>query len=150
MFLKAAIIYLLIGCIWGAVMTFPTVHEFLEAGPAGIIGGMHAHWNLLGWVTMAIIGGVYYLVPLIKGKELYSEKLAKVHFWVFNVLIVIGTVLGLAAGYLGGSLFIAERFAEIEATIGPYMMMISINSVVEAIVPNTLFAFIIYKTITKE
>lgn len=149
MFFKASIFYLLVGCVWGAIMTFPSVHEFLEAGPAGMIGGMHAHWNLLGWVSLAVMGAIYYLLPLITGKELYSEKLAKAHFWIFNLLIIVGTVLGVVAGYLGGVLFIAKKFAEISATIGPYMMLLNINSIIEAIVPNSLFAYIIYKTITR-
>mgnify|MGYP001137924823 CR=1 FL=1 len=96
MFLKASIIYFLIGSAWGAIQTFPSVHEFLEAGPAGIISGMHAHWNLLGWVSLAVIGAIYYLVPVISGKELYSERLAKAHFWIVNLGIVIGAILGLS------------------------------------------------------
>jgi len=62
-FIKASIIYFLIGCFWGAIQSLPPVHEFTEEGPAGIIVGMHAHWNLLGWVSMALIGAIYYLVP---------------------------------------------------------------------------------------
>ncbi|MFQ6080276.1 MAG: cbb3-type cytochrome c oxidase subunit I [Candidatus Bathyarchaeia archaeon] len=149
MFIKASIVYLLIGCVWGAIMTLPPVHEFVEeGGPAGIIGGMHAHWNLLGWVSLAVMGGIYYLVPVVVGKDLYSERLARIHFWIFNIAIVVGTILALIAGYLGGTLYLAEEFAAIEPTIGPYMMMVVIISWIEAAV-NFLFAYVIYKTIRR-
>lgn len=148
MFIKASIVYLLIGCIWGAIQTLPSVHEFIEAGPAGIIVGMHTHWSLLGWVSIAIMGGIYYLVPVIVGKDLYSERLAKAHFWIFNIAIVVGTILGLVAGYLGGTLYLAENFAAIEPTIGPYMMLLTIVSWIEA-AANFPFAYNIYKTVTK-
>lgn len=150
LYIKASIAFFFVACVWGAIMTFPSVHEFVEAGPAGIIIGMHAHWSLLGWVSLAIIGAIYYIVPVITGKELYSEKAAKAQFWIFTLLIIIGTILGVLAGYQGGVLFIAERFGEINATIGPYMMLFNIISIIEAIVPQSIFAYNIYKTITRE
>lgn len=52
-FIKVSVIYLSVGCIWGAIQTLPPVQEFNEAGPARIIVGMHSHWNLLGWVSIA-------------------------------------------------------------------------------------------------
>lgn len=146
MFIKVSIIYLLIGCIWGAVQTLPPIHEFIEEGPAAMISGMHAHWNLLGWVSMAVMGGLYYLVPMIVKKDLFSERLARIHFWIFNVAVVAGTILGLIAGYLGGTLYLAKNFAAIDPTIGPYMMIVTIISWIEAAV-NFLFAYNIYKTI---
>jgi len=150
LYIKISIIFLLIGCIWGAIMTFPQVHEFLEAGPGGIISGMHAHWNLLGWVTVALMGGIYYLVPKMSGKKLYSEKLARIQLYLFVLFLVIVNIFGVTAGYKGGILFLAGKMAEIESTIGPYMMAVTIVSVLEAIIPNFMFAYNIYRTITGE
>ncbi len=130
-------------------MTFPSVHNFLESGPARIIVGMHSHWNLLGWVSLAVIGVIYHLVPAIVGKELHSERLARIHFWLFAPLIIITSTLGVVAGYQGGILFSAKRFTEIDATIGPYMMILNILYIIEALVPFLLFAYNIHKTITK-
>jgi cbb3-type cytochrome oxidase subunit 1 len=149
MFIKTSIVFFLVGCVWGAIQTLPSVREFIETGPAGIISGMHAHWNLLGWVSFAIIGAIYYLVPVITGKDLYSERLAKAHFWLYAILVIIGTALGVIAGYLGGTLFIEKRLAEIGPTIGPYMILITIIAFLEAIVANGLFAYIIYKTVRR-
>ncbi len=148
MFIKVSIIFFLVGCVWGTIMAFPSTHEFIEEGPARIIVGMHSHWNLLGWVSLALIGAIYYLVPVITGNELFSERLAKIHFWIFIPLILITSILGVVAGYQGGVLYAAERFGEISATIGPYMMVLNILYVIEATVPQGLFAYNIYRTIT--
>jgi cytochrome c oxidase cbb3-type subunit 1 len=150
MFLEASIVFFGVGCVWGTIMTFPSVHSFLESAPARIIVGMHSHWNLLGWVSLALIGVIYYLVPAIVGKELYSEKLARIHFWLFVLLIIITSTLGTVAGYQGGMLFSAKRFTEIEATMGPYMIMLNVLYIIEALVPVSLFAYNIRKTITRK
>jgi hypothetical protein len=39
---------------------------------------VHAHLNLLGWVTMALFGGFYRIWP-----EAAESRLAKVHFWLY-------------------------------------------------------------------
>lgn len=86
----------------------------------------------------------------IVGKELHSEKLARIHFWLFVPLIIITSTLGVVAGYQGGILFSAKRFTEIDATIGPYMMMLTPLYIIEAFVPIGIFAYNIHKTITKK
>ncbi len=147
LYIKVSIVFLLIGCIWGAIQTFPEVHEFIEAGPGGIIVGMHTHWNLLGWVGLAIMGGIYYLVPQMTGNKLYSERLALIQLYLYVLFVVIVAILGVTAGIKGGNLFLAGRVSEIEMAIGPYMMGISILSVLEAFIPNFIFAYNIYKTL---
>lgn len=146
MFVKASIVFFLIQCVWGAIQTIEPVNAFLEAGPAGIIIGMHAHWGLLGWVSLALMGTIYYLVPVFVGKDLYSERLARVHFWVFSIALVLVTILGVTAGYLGGTLVLAKNFEAIGPTIGPLMMGVTILSFLEAAI-NFVFGYNIYKTL---
>jgi cytochrome c oxidase cbb3-type subunit I len=42
----------------------------------------HVHMGTMGWVTLVIVGSVYYVIPKIYGTEIYSVKLANVHFWL--------------------------------------------------------------------
>jgi cytochrome c oxidase cbb3-type subunit 1 len=49
----------------------------------------HVHMGTMGWVTMIICASIYYVVPRINGTELYSERLANVHFW----LVLVGQLL---------------------------------------------------------
>jgi cytochrome c oxidase cbb3-type subunit 1 len=46
----------------------------------------HVHMGTLGWVSLVLFAAIYYLVPRIYGKELYSIPLANLHFW----LVLIG------------------------------------------------------------
>lgn len=60
----------------------------------------HAHLALLGFVSFALFGTVYYIFPRIRGCELYSERLAWIHWWLtfggflafFSVLTAAGLV----------------------------------------------------------
>lgn len=53
LFFLAAASYIIAGTIWGVYMS--TTHDFTTS-PA------HAHLNLIGWVSMSIMGGFYALL----------------------------------------------------------------------------------------
>jgi len=48
------------------------------------------HVNLLGWAMMLIYGSLYQLVPVVFETKLFSEKLAKLTFWItgFSVFLM--------------------------------------------------------------
>jgi cytochrome c oxidase cbb3-type subunit 1 len=58
----------------------------------------HVHSGALGWVGFISIGAMYYLIPKLFNKELYSLKLAETHFWVAT----IGIVLYITAMWISG------------------------------------------------
>ena len=68
-FLKTSLIYFVIGVTMGASLTLKPVHDFAIQSP--LFAGAHSHINLIGWVSMAIIGGIHLL---IKDKPMHSEK----------------------------------------------------------------------------
>jgi cytochrome c oxidase cbb3-type subunit 1 len=49
----------------------------------------HVHMGTMGWVTMTIAAGFYYMIPKIYKTDLYSIKLANMHFW----LVLIGQII---------------------------------------------------------
>ena len=49
----------------------------------------HVHSGALGWVALISLGSMYYLIPRLFGRELYSLKLVEVHFWISTVGIVL-------------------------------------------------------------
>lgn len=49
----------------------------------------HVHGGTLGWNGFLTFGMLYYLVPKLYKTELYSKKLANVHFWVSTVGILL-------------------------------------------------------------
>ncbi len=49
----------------------------------------HVHMGTMGWVTMTLSAGFYYMLPRIYKTELYSVKLADLHFW----LVLVGQLI---------------------------------------------------------
>jgi cytochrome c oxidase cbb3-type subunit 1 len=58
----------------------------------------HVHSGALGWVAMISMGSLYYLIPRIFGRKLYSLGLVELHFW----LATIGVVLYISAMWVSG------------------------------------------------
>jgi cbb3-type cytochrome oxidase subunit 1 len=69
--LRIAVVYWVIAVAWGIYM-----------GASGDHGDMpvHAHLNLLGWVSLALCGLIYAVAP-----HLADTLLAKAHFWLHNL-----------------------------------------------------------------
>ena len=49
----------------------------------------HVHSGALGWVAFITLGCMYYLIPRLYGREIYSKTLIEVHFWVSTLGIVL-------------------------------------------------------------
>ena len=72
-YFRIAMMYILVGVTLGNVMGASGDHSLFP---------LHAHINLLGWVTMSIFAFFYRLNPAAA-----ATRLAKAQFWVF----VVGT-----------------------------------------------------------
>lgn len=62
----------------------------------------HVHSGALGWVAFISLGSMYYLIPRLYGREIYSVKLIEVHFWVSTIGIVLYIVAMWVAGIMQG------------------------------------------------
>lgn len=95
-FIKVSVLYFVVGISIGLYMGVTGQFGFTSA---------HAHVNLLGWLSQAVIGLIYHTFPRTN-----NNKLAVVHFWAFNIGIptmVLGLIFIGAEQYPVGSL-IAE------------------------------------------
>ena len=107
----------------------------------------HTHINLLGWVEMAIFAAVYYVVPRLVKRPIYSLTLVKVHFWIHNIG-VIGMVLFFAiAGALGGIASATSSPAEVEQIVKPLLATMGIFGTL-VLLANCIWAFNLFKTCT--
>ncbi|HTQ14656.1 MAG TPA: hypothetical protein VMH86_12355 [Rhizomicrobium sp.] len=73
-FYSIAVICVLIGMPWGMIMG---AQENFVTAPA------HAHLNLVGWVTMALFGTFYALVPAA------ATRLAWINFFVSTLALIL-------------------------------------------------------------
>ena len=73
--IRIAALYLALGVTMGIVMGI--THQFSLAP-------LHAHINLLGFATLAIIGLVYHVYPAAA-----ETRLARMHFWIHNAALPV-------------------------------------------------------------
>ncbi len=142
-FFKMALVYFVIGVTMGAIMSIKPVHDFVIL--SSLISGAHTHVNLLGWVSLALIGAVYSLLP--ENKPVYSEKLGRISFLLLNIGVAAMFILLLIAGYIGASMTKAGNYAGIDAVTEPYMILIMVSGMVVALGVYT-FAYNIFKTLS--
>ncbi len=89
-FIFAGITYLVIGITLGVL--------FFILPETRVLSTVHAHLNLVGFVTFTIFGIAYHILPRFRGRPLYSEKLAWWQFWLANIgLVGLLIFLGLGA-----------------------------------------------------
>jgi len=62
----------------------------------------HVHGGALGWVGFMVFGMVYWLLPRLFQTELWSKRLAELHFWIATVGILLYIVAIYAAGLTQG------------------------------------------------
>jgi len=69
----------------------------------------HVHSGALGWVAFITIGAMYYLIPRMYKREIYSLKLVEVHFWIATTGIVLYITAMWIAGIMQGLMWRAAN-----------------------------------------
>lgn len=88
----------------------------------------HVHMGTMGWVTMIISASIYYMVARICGREIYSVRLANLHFWLILGGQILFTVTLWIAGIVQGAMWkatagdgsLAYTFLQTVAAMTPY------------------------------
>ncbi|HLU22139.1 MAG TPA: cytochrome-c oxidase [Bacillaceae bacterium] len=112
-FLKIAVVYFFIAVCLGLVMGI--IQDFSYTS-------VHAHLNLLGWVSMSIFGLIYSIYPSVS-----ETKLAKTHFWLHNLGVpIMQGVLFIELLTDNTSLTIGIIIGSIMVVIGVLLFMINI------------------------
>jgi cytochrome c oxidase cbb3-type subunit 1 len=104
-FYAAAAIGLVLGGIQGVIQRLPGISDWLYAAGYGghlITNLAQTHVIMVGAGTLTITGTMYYLLPRILNRPLYSQTLTNLSFWVtvtgvygfYFVMLIEGIVLG--------------------------------------------------------
>ncbi len=85
--------------IQGSIMALPQVQRVTHFNN-WVVG--HAHIGVLGFSGMIALGGLYYVLPRIVGKPLFSRFLADFQYWMVLIGVtgftIVLTVVGLIQG----------------------------------------------------
>ena len=91
----------------------------------------HVHSGALGWNAMITYGTFYFLVPRLVGRELYSTRLANLHFWLAFAGTMLYIIAMWAAGVSQGLLWLSVDelgelsfdFKDVMASMAPYYLL---------------------------
>ena len=86
--------------IQGSMMSLPQVQRVTHFNN-WVVG--HAHIGVLGFAGMIALGGIYYILPKLTGKPLYSRFLADLQYWLILIGVVGFTVVLTIAGLIQGN-----------------------------------------------
>ncbi len=112
-------VWYLIVCIQGPLQALPSVQRYIHFNN-WVIG--HAHGAVLGFAGMTVLGGLWYVLPLVARRKLYSDNLANLQFWMILTGIAGFFVVLTIAGLIQGAAWVnGETEYRVLPTISPYM-----------------------------
>ena len=114
----------------------------------------HVHSGALGWVALVSMGSMYYLIPRLFNRELYSLKLVEAHFWTATIGIVLyissmwvaGIMQGLMWRATNGDGTLTYSFVESVQAMHPYFIVRFLGGVF-FLLGTIVMAWNIWKTI---
>ena len=119
----------------GGIVNSAMPLDFLTHDSYWVVG--HMHLFLMGLITHAFIGFIYYLLPMITGR-MYNERAAMVQFW----LLFIGTALIFVTQHLLGLYGMPRRVADY-VPVEPLVIMNQISTVGAYIVLSSMAIFLV-------
>ena len=86
--------------IQGSMMSLPDVQRVTHFNN-WVVG--HAHVGVLGFSGMIALGGLYFILPRITGRPLYSRFLADLQYWLILIGVIGFTIVLTIAGLIQGN-----------------------------------------------
>jgi len=108
----------------------------------------HVHMAMVGFASYMMFGAIYYMVPKISKRPLWSEKAANWHFWL-TLIGLVGYMVSLwIAGVIQGTMWkdISIPFVETVRVSVPYWKIRTVSGAV-MFFAQFLFAYNIIKTL---
>ena len=130
-FVLTGTIYYFFVNIQGSMMALPHVQRITHFNN-WVVG--HAHIGVLGFAGITALGGLYFILPRITGRPLYSKFLADVQYWLVLIgttgFAVVLTIVGLIQGnswYNGETLYrtlpMIQPYYILRASLGTFIMI---------------------------
>lgn len=112
LFLYATLFWGVVGMVVGLLaalqMAFPDANLGLQFTTFGRVRPVHTNAIIFAFVGNAIFAGIYYSLQRLLKARMFSDVLSKVHFWGWQLIIVLAAVT-LLAGFT-----VSKEYAELE------------------------------------
>src|SRR6516162_8950005 len=114
----------------------------------------HVHSGALGWVAFISFGAVYYLVPALWRRPLYSSRLVAYHYWIatLGILLYVSSmwVSGILQGLMWRSYnslgFLEYSFIETVEAMHPFYVIRALGGAL-FLAGTLIMAFNVWRTI---
>jgi len=117
----------------------------------------HVHVGGLGWNGMLTFGILYWLIPRIFKTDLYSKKLANIHFWIATLGILFYAIPMYWAGFTQASMWkqftpdgrlVYPQFVETVTYLKPFLATRAFGGAL-FVIGAVLMMYNLFKTIAK-
>jgi cytochrome c oxidase cbb3-type subunit 1 len=133
-----------------AVRSFSAFIHYSEWVPG------HVHMGAMGWVSLVLFAAIYYLVPKIYDRKLYSIGLANLHFWLVLIGQLINSLSMWIAGLQQASMWhslnpdgsLTYTFMETLAEIYPYWFVRALSGIIY-LAGVVVFIYNLYMTVRR-
>lgn len=108
----ATLFWGVVGMLVGVLIAFQLAYPVLNFGipytSFGRLRPLHTNAVIFAFVGNAIFAGAYYILQRVLKTRLFNDTLSKIHFWGWQLIIVLGAI-SLIMGYTTG-----KEYAELE------------------------------------
>jgi cbb3-type cytochrome c oxidase subunit I len=120
-FVLAGTVWYLLTCLQGPLQSLPYIQRLTHFTNWVIA---HAHMGVFGFSGTIAFGAIYFILPRITGKPIYSKRLADLQYWLFLIgMIGFFTVLTTAGLIQGNGWLNGETVYRILPQIHLYMIL---------------------------
>lgn len=120
-FVMAGLVWYIITCTQGPLQALPVVQRITHLTNWVVA---HAHLGVFGFAATIGLGGIYYILPRVTGRPIYSSRLADVQYWLV-LFGMAGFFLDLTAGGLiqGNGWLNGETVYRVVTELYPYLVV---------------------------
>jgi len=121
-FLLGGTTFYLLTCLQGPAHASRSLNQIVSKTD-WIVG--HAHMAVTGAFTFIAIAGIYYAVPRMLRRPLFSQRLGELHFWITLLSIVPFFLSLMVGGFLQGLSWMNTSISWVESidVIRPYWLL---------------------------
>jgi cytochrome c oxidase cbb3-type subunit I len=143
-FVFTGTVWYLLTCLQGPFQSLPSVQRITHFTQWVVA---HAHMALLGFGGFIVVGAVYFILPLVTGRRLYSARMADMHYWLM-LIATTGIFASLtAAGLIQGTSWInGEDVYRVIPTLKVFHIVRGISGIL-MLTAGCLFVWNVFMTI---
>lgn len=146
-FLVSAMVFYFITCFQGPMQSLRSVSAITHF-TSWVVG--HAHLALLGTFSFIMFASIYYALPRLVGRQIWSVRLQEWHFWLSLIGFAMFFVSLTVGGLVQGSHWLANQSGSFIGSVTGQLPYNIVRAIGGALIlgAQVLFIYNIFKSVT--